>query len=46
MNRPYEMTKVSGSIGDGGSKPPPYGKVVRLMLPLVILNEVKNLNGK
>ena len=45
MNRPYETTKVSGSIDDGGSKPPPYGKVVRLMLLLVILNEVKNLNG-
>ena len=39
------MTKVGGSIGDGGSKPPPYGKVVRLILLLVILNEVKNLNG-
>ena len=40
VNRPYEMTKFGGSIGDGRSKPPPYGKVVRLMLPLVILNEV------
>ena len=46
MNRPYEMTKVSGSIDDGGSKPPPYGKTVRLIPPDVILNEVKNLNGK
>ena len=24
VNRPYEMTKVGGSIDDGGSKPPPY----------------------
>ena len=24
VNRPYETTKVGGSIGDGGSKPPPY----------------------
>ena len=28
VNRPYEMTKVGGSIGDGGSKPPPYEKTV------------------
>ena len=27
--RPYEMTKVNGSIGDGGSKPPPYGVIVK-----------------
>ena len=39
------MTKVGGSIGDGGSKPPSYGKTVRLMFPDVILNEVKNLNA-
>ena len=45
MNRPYGTTKVSGSINNGGSKPPPYGRVVRLMLLLVILNEVKNLKG-
>ena len=25
VNRPYEKTKVSDSIYDGGSKPPPYG---------------------
>ena len=25
VNRPYENTKVSDSIYDGGSKPPPYG---------------------
>ena len=24
VNRPYKMTKVSDSIYDGGSKPPPY----------------------
>ena len=40
MNRPYETTKASGSINNGGSKPPPYGKTVRLMFPDVILSEV------
>ena len=45
VNRPYEMTKVSGSIGDGGSKPPPYGKTVRLIPPDVILNEVTVNDG-
>ena len=29
VNRPYETTKVSDSIYDGGSKPPPYGVIVR-----------------
>ena len=40
MNRPYEMTKVGGSIYDGRSKPPPYEVIVRLMFPDVILSEV------
>ena len=29
VNRPYETTKVSDSIYDGGSKPPPYGVIVK-----------------
>ena len=45
VNRPYEKTKVIGNIYNGGSKPPPYGKVVRLMLPDVILNEVTVNDG-
>ena len=45
VNRPYKMTKVSGSIGDGGSKPPPYGKVVLPIHSLVILNEVTINDG-
>ena len=39
------MTKVGGSIGDGGSKPPPYGVIVRLMFPDVILSEVTVNDG-
>ncbi|MBR7140579.1 MAG: hypothetical protein IKD03_00420, partial [Clostridia bacterium] len=32
VNRPYEMTKVGGNLGDGGSKPQPYEKIVYLVV--------------
>ena len=32
VNRPYETTKVSGSIDNGGSKPPLYGVIVKQMM--------------
>ena len=35
VNRPYKTTKVSGSIDDGGSKPPSYGVIVRQTIRVV-----------
>ena len=32
VNSPYGTTKASGSINNGGSKPPPYGFSVRQMM--------------
>ena len=32
MNRPYETTKVGGSIYDIGENPPPYEKIVYLVV--------------
>ena len=41
VNRPYKTTKVRGNIHNGVSKPPPYGKTVRLIPPDVIHSEVE-----
>ena len=32
VNRPYEMTKVGGNIHDIGENPPPYEKIVYLVV--------------